>query len=204
MLSRSAVVKLKAILVIDLVVVAAAAGVYFYLEDQGLVSGAEKPAEFVLSDLTVTPSEAYVGESVQVSVNLKNIGDLEGNKTLDMLVDGVIKDSVNITLGGNSTEIVDLEPVFEVNEGTYLVQVGDLNGTFTLKPAPPDSSKIVLSDLQVDPYEVWDNEPINVTATAENPTAEDDKLFVRLLIDDVVVETKARLGDTGRPSQQRA
>ena len=190
MLSRSAVVKLKAILVIDLMVVAAAAGVYFYLQGQGLVSGTEKPAQFILSDLSISPSEAFVGESVQVSVNTTNIGDLEGNQTLDMLVNGAVKDTVNITLGGNSSQIVDFAPEFEVNEGVYNVQVGDLNGTFTFKAAPPDSSKIVLSNLQIDPYEVWTGEPVNVTAIAENPTSEPDKLFVRLMVDDVVVATK--------------
>ena len=190
MLSRSAVVKLKAILVIDLVVVAAAAGVYFYLQDQGLVANAERPADFKLSDLTVSPASAYVGESVQVSVNVSNVGDLEGNKTLDVLVNGALQDTVNLTLGGNSSQIVDFAPVFETSDGTFLVQVGDLNGTFTLQPAPPDSSKIVLSNLRVDPYEVWDNEPLNVTATAVNPTAEADKLFVRVLVDDVVVGTQ--------------
>ena len=50
MLSRSAVVKLKAILIIDLIIVGAAAGVYFYLQDQGLVTGASKPATFTLTD----------------------------------------------------------------------------------------------------------------------------------------------------------
>ncbi len=73
MLSRSAMVKLKAILIIDIIIIGAAVGAFFYLQDQGLVSAAPKPATFTLSDLTINPLEAYVGEPVQISVNVTNI-----------------------------------------------------------------------------------------------------------------------------------
>jgi hypothetical protein len=53
--SRSALVKLKAILIIDLIIIGAAAGAYFYLQDQGIITGAAKPAAFTLADLTVSP-----------------------------------------------------------------------------------------------------------------------------------------------------
>ncbi len=39
MLSRSAIVKLKAILVIDLLIVSAAVGIYVYLQDKGMITG---------------------------------------------------------------------------------------------------------------------------------------------------------------------
>ena len=92
MLSRSAVVKLKAILIIDLMIVGAAAGVYFYFQGQGLIATGAKPATFTLSDLTINPLETYVGESVQISVNLTNIGDLEGNQTVSLEINSAIKD----------------------------------------------------------------------------------------------------------------
>jgi hypothetical protein len=185
MLSRSAIVKLKAILVIDLIIVGAAAGAYFYLQDQGLVTGASKPAEFTLSDLIISPQEAYVGDTVQISVNMTNIGDLEGNTTLDLKINDIVKDTANVTLAGNSSDIVQFVDI-ENDVGTYNVQVGDLNGNFTIKEAPPEVSKIVLSNLKVDPYEVWANEAVNVTATATNPTSEADKLLVRIMVDDAL------------------
>ena len=187
MLSRSAIVKLKAILVIDLIIVGAAAGVFFYFQDQGIItSGAPRPAEFILSDLTINPSEAYVGEAIQISVNITNIGDLEGNQTLDFQVNNAIVNTENITLAGNSSQIVDFTDV-EIDEGTYLVQVGYLNGTFTLKPAPPETSKIILSSMKVNPYEVWVDEPVTVTAIAENPSADTEKLTVKISVDDVIM-----------------
>lgn len=64
MLSRSAITKLKAILAIDLLIVTAAAGVYFYLQAEGLIVGPLKPAEFTVTDLKINPVEAEVFEPV--------------------------------------------------------------------------------------------------------------------------------------------
>ncbi|MCW4030200.1 MAG: hypothetical protein NWE92_11210 [Candidatus Bathyarchaeota archaeon] len=189
MLSRSASVKLKAILIIDLLIVCCAAGAYFYLQNQGLVAGAEKPAEFVLSDLTISPTEAYVGEAIAISVNVTNIGDLEGNTTIDLQINGDVSQTGNITLPGNSSDILEFTAI-EDAVGTYNVQIGDLVGNFTLNEAPPMTSKIVLSDLRVNPYEIWVNESATVTCLAENPSSEPDKLMVKISVDDVVVASQ--------------
>ena len=73
--SGSAMTKLKAVLLIDLIIVAAAAGAYIYLQNQGLIVGAPKPAEFIVTDLTVTPSEAEEADPVLISANITNIGE---------------------------------------------------------------------------------------------------------------------------------
>lgn len=189
MLSRSAIVKLKAILIIDLIIVGAAAGVYLYLLDQGTITGASKPATFTLSDLTVNPIEAYVGEAVLISVNVTNIGDIEGNTTINLEINGAIKDSANITLPGlKSSEIIQFT-VIEMNEGNYSVQIEDLVGSFYLKEPPPDASKIVLSNIKSTPYEVWPGQQVTITANAQNPSAEVDRLMVRVIVDEVIVNS---------------
>ena len=196
MLSRSAIAKLKAILVIDLVIVGAAAGVYFYLQDQGLIAVAVKPAKFTLANLAIDPFQAYVGDAVQISINLTNIGDLEGNQTINLQINGAVKETENVTLAGNSSQLIQFTDI-ETTEGNYTVQVGDLIGYFIINPAPPESSKIILSNLRSDPYEVWSNQTVTLTASAQNPTTEADKLTIRVLIDDVVVETKIIEVDAG-------
>jgi uncharacterized membrane protein YesL len=55
--SRSAMAKLKAILVIDILIVAVAAGVYWYLQAEGLIVAGPKPAEFAVTDITINPLE---------------------------------------------------------------------------------------------------------------------------------------------------
>ncbi len=189
MLSRSAVVKLKAILIIDLMIVGAAAGVYLYLQNQGILTSATKPATFVLTDLIVNPLEAFAGDAVQISVNLTNTGDLEGNQTLNLEINSAIISTTNVTLAANSTEIVEFTYI-ETVEGNYSVKVGDLTAALIIKPAPPESSKILLSNLVSSPYEVWANENVTVTANAVNPSGELDKLSVKIKIDDVIVGTQ--------------
>ena len=196
MLSRSAVVKLKAILIIDLMIVGAAAGVYFYFQEEGLIANGAKPATFTLTDLTINPLEAYVGESVQVSVNLTNIGDLEGNQTVNFEVNNAIKDTMNVTLSGNSTEIIEFTDI-EMVEGNYSVKIGDLTGAFNIKPALPESSKIVLSNFLSDPYEIWAYENVTFSANAVNPSDQPDKLTVKTMIDDVIVGTQVIALDAG-------
>jgi len=196
MLSRSAVVKLKAILIIDLMIVGAVAGVYFYFQEEGFIANGAKPATFTLTDLTINPLEAYVGEAVQISVNLTNIGDLEGNQTVNFEVNNAVKNTMNVTLAGNSTQIVEFTDI-ELIEGNYSVKVGDLTGAFKIKPALPESSKIVLSNFISNPYEVWANDNVTFTASAVNPSNQPDKLTVKVMVDDVMVGTQVIALDAG-------
>jgi hypothetical protein len=196
MLSRLAVVKLKAILIIDLMIVGAAAGVYFYLQNQGVLTSAAKPATFTLTDLIVNPLEAYAGDAVQISVNLTNIGDLEGNQTVNLEINNTIKATTNVTLSANSTEVVEFTYI-ETAEGNYTVKIGDLTTALIIRPALPESSKILLSNFISNPYEVWANENVTITASAVNPSGQLDKLTIKLMMDDVVVDTQVISLDAG-------
>ena len=194
MLSRSAVGKLKAILVIDLIIVAAAAGAYLYLLNEGAITGAAKPAEFALTPLTISPASAYIGDTVSITLNVTNVGDVMGNDTLNLLVNGQVRETVNFTLP--SAESQELEfSVIENNVGTYTVKVSSIStdnyveGNFTVTEPPPELSKITLSEIRSTPYEVWPNSTLTVTAKAHNPTAEPDRLTVRVTVDGVVVQT---------------
>ncbi len=189
MLSHSAIVKLKAILIIDFIIIGAVAGAYFYLNNQGMLATAAKSANFTIKNLVIDPPIANASDAVQISVNVTNIGNLEGNKTLDFEINNETKYTQNITLAGGASEIVQYTDIENV-EGNYSVSVGDLTGMFTINPAPPGSSKIVLSNIVFYPYEAWPDQPVNVTATAQNPTNQADKLVVRVKVDDAFVETR--------------
>jgi hypothetical protein len=187
--SRLTITRLKAFLIIDLILFSAVTGAYFYLQNQGLVAVGVKPAEFTLSNLTVDPSEIYPGEAILISVNITNVGEIEGNQTLNLEINDVVKDTANVTLEGGASEIIDFTYI-ETVVGDYSVKVGDLVGVFNVKPAPPETSKIILSDLKVDPYEVWVTDPVTVTAVARNPITEVDRLTVKLIVDDITVQSK--------------
>jgi hypothetical protein len=187
--SRQSSTKLKAFLIIDLVVFGAVAGAYIYFQNQGLITMGSKPAEFSLSDLTIDPPEAFPGDAILISVNSTNIGGVEGNQTLNLEINNVVKDTTNITLAAAASEIVEFTEI-ETVTGNYSVKVGDLIGVFVVKPAPPQSSNIILSKLFVDPYEAWAGDPVNMTAIAQNPTTEPDKINVRASVDGTQVDSR--------------
>jgi hypothetical protein len=197
MLSHSAIVKLKAILVIDLIIIGAAAGVYFYLQNEGMIAGATRPAEFTLKNLIISPDNATAGDAVQISVNVTNIGDLQGNETVNFEINNAVKDTENVSLVAGSSQLVQFTDV-ETSPGNYSVKVGDLTGNFIINPAPPESSKIVLSNLSVNPWEVWANQTVTLSATAQNPTTEADKLTVTVTVDGAVVQTELIQLDAGQ------
>jgi hypothetical protein len=123
-----------------------------------------------------------VTDAVQISVNVTNTGDLEGNDTINLEINNATTGTENVTLAGGASQLVQFTEI-ELIPGNYTVQVGDLTGMFVVNPAPPGSSKIILSNMVINPYEAWANQPINVTATAENPTSQSDSLYVMVTVD---------------------
>ncbi len=189
MLSRSAITKLKTILIIDLLIVAIAAGVYFYLQAEGLIVGPLKPAEFTVTDLKITPSEAEIFEPVLVTVNVTNIGDEKGEYVANLTINNVIEENQTVTVLGRNFTIVEFT-VLKETEGNYTVEIGGLSSSLTVKIPPPTASKIGLSKLTVKPYEAWPNETITAMVIATNIGEEPDSLAVRLLVDGSLLERR--------------
>lgn len=188
MVSRSAVAKLKAVLLIDLVIVAVAAGAYFYLQSQGLIAFAPLDAVFAVANLRINPAEAEIFEPITVSVNLTNHGDLEGTYMANLTLNGNPEDNQTIVLPGRNSTLVEFTLIKEV-PGNYSVELGGLKGSFTLKP-PSQSSNVGLSKLVVTPYESWPNNTITASVTATNIGAEAGNFTLRLMIDDAFVEAR--------------
>jgi len=94
------------------------------------------PAEFVLSNLAVSPASVETGETVTVSVTVANVGEDSGSYTAELLVDESKVDEETVTLVGGASETVTFIGV-SGDEGTHTVSVGDLSGSFTVS-APPE------------------------------------------------------------------
>ena len=187
MLSRSATAKLKAILVVDILIVSIAAGTYLYLEAEGLINSFPA-ANFSLSNLTINPLEADLGEPVTISVNLTNVGTAEGAYTANLTVNDVLKENQTILLSVGESKILEFSDR-ENAEGTFNVSVGYVSGLFKVKALPPELSDIVLSNLAVDPYEANVGSTVNVTAEAKNTGTDNQRLSLKLSLDDSLLET---------------
>ncbi|MCD6510999.1 MAG: FMN-binding protein [Thaumarchaeota archaeon] len=96
-----------------------------------------KAAELHVYSLEVVPSEAKVGEPVQVNVGVVNIGDVNGTFTVQLKVDGEVVETKEVTLVGKTPTFVTFKLV-NATEGTHKVEVDGLTRTLkVLKPVSP-------------------------------------------------------------------
>jgi parallel beta-helix repeat protein len=94
-----------------------------------------------LSNLSISLSEAEVGEPITVSVEVRNVGETEGTYRIALKLNGTVEATKDVTLSGGGSSVV----TFRVNKdvaGTYSVEVDGLTGFFRLKvkavpPAAP-------------------------------------------------------------------
>ena len=187
MSSKRALTKLKAILIIDIVIIAAVGATYLYLQSQNAF--APRPAEFVLSNLTVTPPEPDLGEPITISVNVTNIGEVEGGYVANLTINNVVRENQTVAVPVGVTVTVQFTDS-ETVEGNYQVKIGELSGSFRVKAAPSENTTIALSNLQIAPREIWLGDILSINVTATNQGAENDSITVRLLIDDLFVENR--------------
>ena len=92
-----------------------------------------EPAEFVISNLTASPSEVGVGETVTISILVSNIGDLEGSYRVVLEIAGEIVATRTVTVVGGASQ----EVIFTTSEDTaggYRVDIGGESTTFTVTP----------------------------------------------------------------------
>ena len=101
-----------------------------------VMSGCIKPAEFVVSDLIISPREVYVGETVSIRVIVANIGGESDWYTVALMIDGVMEVHETVLVSTTGSKTVDFS-VTKEKPGTYEVFVGGLSGSFTVTVAPP-------------------------------------------------------------------
>jgi len=95
------------------------------------------PAEFEVSDLRVSPTEAEPGESVTVSVTVSNVGEESGNYTVEVKLDGTAVASESVTLAGETSRTVSFT-VSSGEEGDHRIEVEGLTASFTVSAAPAE------------------------------------------------------------------
>ncbi|MDO8716419.1 MAG: hypothetical protein Q7J73_06380 [Dehalococcoidales bacterium] len=145
------------------------------------------PAAFTTSGLRITPSIAKPGETVMVDVTLTNTGDQTGTYTAELKVDGSVVQTQDIILYSGVSRKVTL--IMSVNSvGTHIIMIGNLVGNLVVQdavaPAPtqpavtptPTSpvfvSKVIVSDLKIEPQMPKPGQVVLVTCNVTNTGAE--------------------------------
>ncbi|MCW4026736.1 MAG: hypothetical protein NWE76_04540 [Candidatus Bathyarchaeota archaeon] len=103
------------------------------LQSEFVVS--EPAVAFRITDLTVTPEEAEAGSQVTVSMTVTNEGEAEGSYSVVLNINGAEENTETVVLAGGASTTVEFT-VTRTEEGTYSVQVDDLQGQFTIRPPP--------------------------------------------------------------------
>jgi len=192
MSKRSAITKLQIVLLIDVIIVAFAAGGYFYV---GSGSEGTKAVSFVLSDLTVTPAEVEVGQPVKISVNITNVGTETGDYAADLFIDdNALNQSKIIQI--SSTESTIAEFIIEgLPEGTHTAKIEDLTESFKVTAPVPtggdaETTEVRLHSLKINPTEAWPGSSVSMMVSAQNFGTSLDTFDVELYVDNALVETK--------------
>jgi len=158
-----------------------------------------KPAELVLSVLSITPEEAELWEGIDVwafkiTVNVTNVGEQEGMDKINLRVDGSIVDWRMVKLNGGEQATI----IYDVTRGvgSYTVEVDGLTGGFEVK-APPKPAEFEFSDLRifypgVIPPEVERGQTVTVTVSieADNVGELEGSYTVELKVDGEVIDSK--------------
>ncbi len=95
----------------------------------GLVAVSPLATAFVISDLTISPSKAKIGESVTITATVTNTSVATGTYTVSLKLDGEVVDTKEMPLAGGASEMVSFTVTKGV-AGTYSVEIDGLSDSF--------------------------------------------------------------------------
>ncbi|PVX27754.1 MAG: hypothetical protein CW716_00690 [Candidatus Bathyarchaeum sp.] len=186
MVSQSARSKLKIVFFVNVIIVAIAVPSYFYAGSQ-----IPDPASFQVTDLVLDSDLIQVGDSVQLSVNVTNLGDQMGNHSITLTIDGEPITTKTVQLSGSESVTVDFDATI-MTEGNHTVQVADLTASFEATlDAPAKPAKMQVTDLGVSRAIAEAGETIVVSATVTNIGDEGGSFDLDLFVNDEKRETKS-------------
>jgi len=155
-----------------------------------------RPAAFVTSDLSISPAEVGIGETVTISLQVTNTGDLEGTCEVTLKIDNVVIETSEVTLASGASQKVTFTTSRDV-AGTYNVSANGLSGTFKVKEvaAPPPPPRPIpptftTSVLTISPTMVDIGETVTISVLVTNTGDLEGTYQVTLRIDGVAVATR--------------
>jgi len=95
-----------------------------------------RPANFTVTDLSVTLKEVDIGESVSISILITNTGDLTGSYEVSLKIDNIAEQTKEVTLIGGSSQGVTFNVTRDI-AGTCSVDINGVIGSFVVKKEAP-------------------------------------------------------------------
>ncbi len=94
------------------------------------------PAEFVISNLNISPVEVEAGGEIAIALEVKNIGGMEGTHPVSLWINNSLEETKEVTLAPGVVKTISFI-VTRDEPGTYSVDIDDLTGLFTVKEVKP-------------------------------------------------------------------
>lgn len=121
-------------------------------------------AEFVVSDLAISPKEVKPGQPVSILAKVTNTGGVEGSYTITLKINGATEATKEVTLAAGASTTITFS-VTKDQPGTYTVGVDGLSGSFKVSVTAPT---FTVSDLAISPKEVSAGQPVTISAKVTN------------------------------------
>jgi hypothetical protein len=117
-------------------------------------------ADFKITELSITPAVANIGETVAIKAEVSNVGGIEGSYTVELMVNDALesKETVVVDVGASKVVSFSLTPH---SPGSYVIRVAGLSGELTVEEEVVVSGrgeKLGESDYEVEERIVFKNE----------------------------------------------
>lgn len=91
-------------------------------------------ADLVVVGLSVNPSEPIIGESATITITVKNNGNIEGTRNVELKVDGLVRQSKPITIQANS--IKEVQFTIQEDVGLHNIEIDGYTKSLIVKVKP--------------------------------------------------------------------
>jgi hypothetical protein len=99
------------------------------------------PAEFTISNLSISPTTIEIAEQATIKAVIANSGDLPGTTECTLKINGAVYGTERVTLAGHESTTVSFATV-QGKPGSYTVDMNGLSGSFTVKAVPVETVTI--------------------------------------------------------------
>ncbi|MBI2979654.1 MAG: hypothetical protein HYY41_02345 [Chloroflexi bacterium] len=154
-----------------------------------------RPANFIVSGLTVLPKETTPGSLVTAEALVTNTGELAGTYDAILKLDDVLRGRETVSLSGGSSQKVTFR-IAPVSAGTHSVSIDGQSTTLivaspTTPPSIPSSpAKFQVTSIDVAPIVVLLGEKIAVTANVGNIGGTKGSYSLTLKVNGAIQETR--------------
>jgi hypothetical protein len=147
-----------------------------------------RPADFNLSNVTLSAGTVFSGETVTASIDINNQGDLSGNYTVSFKINNAMVQTKDISLSGGCAEKVSFTFAADA-AGEYQIDIGGVPATIVVKkPLTPAAFNI--SNLTISPLVSNIGDNIDASAVLNNTGDMAGTYKIVLSIDDITVDTE--------------